>query len=109
MNEPKPLAAQAAGIELPKVEAGPPTWGLLNQRHDTYDEERINKLNLLLKGGYEIVKGARLFMPKWKAETANSYKDRLAFASYENNFGEIINDLGSTLFSKPIAVLEATD
>jgi hypothetical protein len=94
---------------VPLSPSQPLTWSILNQRHDSYNELRINKLNLLLKGGYEIVNGARFFMPKWKSETTNAYKDRLAFASYENNFGEIINDLGSTLFSKPIAVLESTD
>lgn len=88
---------------------GPITWELLNQRHDSYDEDRVNKLNLLLKGGYDIVRCAKVFMPQWKAENPQAYKDRLGFASYENNFGEIINDYSSTLFSKPLAVLPATD
>jgi ParB-like nuclease domain len=85
------------------------TWALLNQRHDSYDKDRIKKLKLLLHGGEEIVKCAKMFMPRWKAESQAAYDDRLCFATYENNFGEIVNDLGSTLFSKPIAVLEATD
>ena len=48
-------------------------------------------------------------MPQWKSENPKSYEDRLSFATYENNFGEIVNDFGSTLFSKPLSVLEATD
>jgi hypothetical protein len=100
-NDDQPL------VELKKK--APLTWQILNQRHDCYDADRIHKLNLLLKGGYEIVEEAQLFMPKWKAESHNAYKDRLSFAAYENNFGEIINDFGSTLFSKPLAVLEAQD
>lgn len=97
-------------IEDPKqkVKAGMP-WQVLNQRHNEYDAEAINKLNLLRKGGYEIIENAKIFMPKWKAESPPAYADRLSFATYENNFGEIINDYGSTLFSKPLAVLEATD
>ncbi len=87
------------------------TWKILNQKHDDYDASRVNKLNLLLKGGYDICKkeSAKLFMPRWRTESAPAYQDRLSFAAYENNFGEIINDLSSTLFSKPVAVLESTD
>lgn len=87
------------------------TWGLLNQRHDCYDAVRTKKLELLLKGGFDITKkpNAKLFMPRWRAESPNAYADRLTFATYQNNFGEIINDYGSTLFSKPLAVLPATD
>ena len=32
------------------------TWKQLNQKHDCYDATRVNKLNLLLKGGYDITK-----------------------------------------------------
>ena len=87
------------------------TWKQLNQKHDCYDAQRVDKLNLLLKGGYDITKkdNAKKFMPRWRSESAPAYQDRLSFATYENNFGEIINDLSSTLFSKPVAVLQATD
>ena len=87
------------------------TWSMLNQKHDSYDSLRINKLNLLLKGGYDITTkdNAKKFMPKWRSESGQAYMDRLSFATYENNFGEIVNDLSSTLFSKPVAVLQATD
>jgi hypothetical protein len=87
------------------------TWAQLNQKHDCYDSLRVNKLNLLLKGGYDITKkdNAKKFMPRWRSESGPAYMDRVSFAAYENNFGEIINDLSSTLFSKPVAVLQATD
>ena len=73
------------------------TWKQLNQKHDCYDATRVNKLNLLLKGGYDITKkdNAKKFMPRWRSESTPAYQDRLSFAAYENNFGEIINDLSS--------------
>jgi len=91
------------------VKKGALTWQILNQKHDCYDAIKTEKLSLLLRGGFEIIESAQLFMPKWKTENPQAYQDRLSFATYENNFGEIINDFGSTLFSKPLSVLETTD
>ena len=87
------------------------TFGLLNQRHDCYDEKLTKKLKLLLQGGEAITKreNAKIFMPQWNAENSKAYQDRLSFATYENNFGGIINDLAATLFSKPVSVMEETD
>ena len=86
-------------------------WALLNQRHDCYDALKTTKLKLLLSGGFEITKkeNAQLFIQKWNNETTKAYDDRLKVATYENNFGEIINDFGSSLFAKPLMVVPATD
>src|SRR5580698_10850743 len=98
------------GSSVQPLEAKMPlTWKILNQKHDEYDAVRVQKLQLLLQGGYDIVKCAKLFMPKWQSESLSAYKDRLSFASYENNFGEIINDLSATLFSRPLQIVPATD
>lgn len=85
------------------------TWGVLNQKHDCYDSTKNQKLNLLLKGGFEIVENAELFIEKWNNESQLAYEDRLKCATYENNFGEIINDFGTALFSKPLMVVPSTD
>lgn len=87
------------------------SWGLLNQRHSEYDENKLYKLKLLLKGGFDIVKKehAKLFLKQLRAESVNAYQDRLSFATYQNNFGEIVNDFGSTVFSKPLFLLPACD
>ena len=84
-------------------------WDHLNQHHECYDAERITKLNLLLHGDAASGNNAKHFLTKLAAEFDAAYADRLTFATYENNFGEIINDYGSTLFSKPLAVHPAVD
>ena len=86
-------------------------WAVLNQRYDSYDAEKNRKLLLLLHGGYAITEpeNAKLFIKKWNSEKANAYEDRVNAATYENNFGEIVNDFGSSLFAKPLMVMPATD
>ena len=109
MSEYKNYSENEHEVLEPLDKKQPLTWEVLNQRHAEYDATRVNKLKLLLNGDYEIINNAKEFMPKWKTETNNAYHDRLSFATYENNFGNIINDLSSTLFSKPVSVIEATD
>jgi hypothetical protein len=94
-----------------KPSAGSLPWGVLNQRHDCYDAEKNQKLLLLLHGGFEITKpdNAKLFIKRWNSERLQAYEDRIKAASYENNFGEIINDFGATIFSKPVMVVPETD
>lgn len=85
------------------------TWGLLNQHHSCYDAITTDKYKLLLHGGPDIKKNAGKFIKQFAAESTKAYKDRVSFAAYENNFGSIINELGSNLFAKPLAIMPATD
>jgi ParB-like nuclease domain len=96
-SPPDPSSTRSGGI----------TWGMLNQKHDEYDLERLEKLDMLLRG--EAACHPELFMRKLNAESDAAYADRLQFATYENNFGEIINDYAATLFEKPLSVQPAQD
>jgi hypothetical protein len=104
------------GEVSPKFDANSQvTWGMLNQRHSKCDDARIDKLKLLLNGKDENDKSiclpgnAKKFIKPLRAETANAYADRVSFACYQNNFGQIINELASTLFSKPLSIVPAPD
>jgi hypothetical protein len=84
-------------------------WGVLNTPHCEYDDKHTKKMNLLYKGGKDIIKNVNMFVPQWNREPNQIYKDRCACATYENNFAHIINDYVSALYQKPLAILPAVD
>ena len=83
----------------------------LNQKNDEYDETLTRKLDLLYKGGQEIVDNANLFIPQeiGRGEPSLLYHERLKAVSYRNYLAKIINDYVSDLFGKPFSVVPAAD
>ncbi len=106
-----PVVGAVSTKDVNKPTPGSLPWSVLNQRHDSYDADKNKKLMLLLHGGFEITKpdNAKLFIKKWNTEKYTAYEDRIKSASYENNFGEIINDFGATIFAKPVMIVPETD
>ncbi len=82
---------------------------LLNQYHKDYDHDKMDKLEALYKGGDYIMSHLPLFIPMLPGEHPQAYQARLACASYINYMAEIIDYYTSSLFSKPLAVLPASD
>lgn len=83
--------------------AGAP-YGALKRKHPEYDAELWRKLELLGKGGFEILKNAKDFLPKLPNESDTFFKYRCENASYINHMGPVIGYLAGALFAAPQAV-----
>jgi len=86
------------------------TYGQLNRTHKEYDAELWERLRLLKKGGYEILKpeNAKLFVPKYPAENDDVYAFRLRQASYIGLLGKVCGYLVGSLFSESLSVAPPT-
>jgi len=81
----------------------------LNQKHPNYNELEIRKLQLLYKGGTEILDHANLFMPREALEIEQQWIARMKSAYYKNYMSEIVNSYSSEVFEKNFAVKPAED
>lgn len=84
-------------------------YKILSQRHPDCDPELDQKLGLLLKGGPEIIKQAKLFINQVPGESAIAYKNRLTYASYHPYIPKAVLDFSTCLFSKQISVVPQSD
>lgn len=86
----------------------PPTGGLtvgeLSVCHDDYDCELWKKLDLLRRGGWEILKQAKDFVPRAPDEGQKLYEWRLKSTSYVNYLAQLVGYLTGGLFQAPITL-----
>lgn len=82
---------------------------LLNQKNPDYKGEQIKKLELLYKGGEDLLEQSHLFIPKEQLESDIAYHSRLKCSSYRNYFAQIVNDYSSNLFAKSMSIIPAAD
>lgn len=84
-----------------------PTYGRLNQTHGQYDPGLCERLRLLYVGGYEIIKSAKVFLPKHHREPQNDYDFRLKYSAYENHLAPLIGFISGALFNLPLEITPA--
>lgn len=81
---------------------------ILNAKHKDYETANYRKRTLLYEGGSKILEpdNAALFLPKLSEyEHPEAYRQRLACATYTNNFAKAVNFYVSQLFTKKLTVL----
>lgn len=86
-----------------------PSYEVLNRKHKGYDSEMFSELCDLYTGGYQILKHARKYLPKYVGEHPARYKERLEQASYIPYFGQIIDYFVSNLFNQDLTVTPPSD
>jgi len=86
-----------------------PEYKILNQKHECFDEVRMQKLNLLYEGGYDMMDNASLFLKKQSYESQKSFNERLNAASYLPYLSQFIDYFSASLFSEDLIVKEASD
>lgn len=79
-------------------------YRVLNQFNPEYDADRLNRLDLLYKGGQRLIDNAHLFIPQEQGENMYVYNSRLKTIHYDNYLAEIINSYSADLCSKPLSV-----
>lgn len=89
---------------MPSIE-----YKILNSKNSQYDEEHLEKMNLLYQGGYQIMKQANLFLKKIAIESPQTFKERLKCAAYLPYLSQFIDYFSSFLFSDELLVKEASD
>jgi len=104
------LSAAARAIEATAIPEPPAvTYALLNQRHDDYDAECIEKVDDLYRGGFEIQKKAKKYLCKLEGESGAKYDERCRVATYVAFFSQIVDQFVSDVFSQPLSVKPAAD
>jgi hypothetical protein len=93
----------------PAAKAPVVVYKQLNRKHREYDAELWERLRLLKKGGYEILKNAKLFVPKYPAENDDVYNFRLKQASYIGLLGKVCGYLVGSLFGESLSVNPPTE
>src|SRR5688572_8022442 len=88
--------------------APPPSGGLtlgeLNACHGEYDDKLWKKLNLLRRGGWEILEHAERFVPRAPDESQKLYDWRLQVTSYINYLAQLVGYLTGGLFQAPLTM-----
>jgi hypothetical protein len=84
-------------------------YGVMNRKHVEYDALFWERLRLLKAGGYEILKHAHLFVPKYPAEREEVYRFRLKQASYIGLLGKVCGYLVGSLFLESLTVGPPTE
>lgn len=84
-------------------------YNTLNQFHPDYDADYNWRLELLFKGGKDLLDNVGSFLVKMENESQAVYQNRLAYATYHPYFNEIGSDIVSQLFSKQLTVVPAVD
>lgn len=86
-----------------------PTYDILNRTHSCYDQNVYEELCDIYAGGYQILKNAKRYLPKFVGENPSKYKERLEHASYIPYFGEIVDYFVSNLFNQDLTVTPPSD
>lgn len=76
-------------------------YQLLNQKHPSYDADRLHDLQALYEGGEAFEKRLTRFLAQQPSEPDQLYAARIREAHYRNYFGPIIDYLAALLFQKP--------
>lgn len=93
----------------PTPRMGGVTYSLISQTHDSYDGRRIEQINDLYAGGFEIMKKAQAYLPRLVGEGDERYAERLKIATYQPYFGQIVDQFVSDLFSQELHIAPAAD
>lgn len=81
----------------------------LSQIHPEYDADLTQRLRLLYKGGYEMKRNAKLFLPPLVNESQVSYNERVEASSYLPYFANFVNYYAALLFSSELCIDDALD
>jgi hypothetical protein len=76
-------------------------YEIISKRHPEYKPlmQRIERQQLLYKGGYDIQKQAKLFLKKHPIETAQQYEERVRGAAYFPFISQFVDNVSAALFS----------
>ncbi|HEU4728399.1 MAG TPA: hypothetical protein VFT22_10930 [Kofleriaceae bacterium] len=77
--------------------------------NECYSPELWRELTDFYVGGYQLLRRAEKYMPKIASEGVQTYKERIASASYINHLAQIIDYFVANLFSQEIVVTEPAD
>jgi len=86
-------------------------YGVLRQTNPAYKPDLWTELDDLYVGGFQILDGAKKYIPRQIGESEERYKERLSLASYLNYLGMIVDAYASNLFAQEpvVAPLEGSD
>lgn len=84
-------------------------YSILKRTNEEYDLDKIERQDLLYRGGFDIMANASRFIPKLAAESEQAYQDRLQASSYIPYLSQFIDYFTSFLFSKELRVTDAQD
>lgn len=79
----------------------------INQTHQDYDPQAIERRDLLYTGGDAIYSKASMFIRQDIGEHPVAYEGRLARADYVNYYSTVIDTFADGVFSKPLTVVPA--
>ena len=91
------------------VVPGSLTYGVLTQRHDTYDDKLLTKLEDLYVGGWQIQKKAEQYLPRLPGEGDDRYRCRVETATYQPHFGQIVDQFTSDVFEQSLDITPQSD
>jgi hypothetical protein len=84
-------------------------YAILAQKNPEYLETEWRELSDLYCGGYQILKNARMYLPRMIGESLPRYEERLKVAAYMSYLGQIVDFLVANLFSHEITLAPAAD
>ena len=85
------------------------TFGVLSQKHASYNAPLWARCDLLYAGGWRIQEHARDFIPRAPREPAHYYDWRIKATSYVNYFARLVGYLTGSLFNELLSVSVAAD
>lgn len=84
-------------------------YAVLRQTHPSYDAKRIEQINWLYEGGFEMAKHATEFLPRLVNEDQARYEERCYSSAYKPYLGQIIDQFVADLFEQQLSVTAAAD
>ncbi len=101
MTSPRETSTPAAGPSL--------AYGVLTTKSAEYDPEAWACLDAFYRGGFELEKRAKEYLPQLLGEHAKRYQDRCKAAGYINHLGHIVDKFTGAVFAKEFSLGEAAD
>ena len=84
-------------------------YGVLSQRNEAYDAKRLQEIEDLYKGGYDMMRRADTYLVRFPGESDERYEHRKQTATYQPYFGQIVDQFSSDLFEQSLTVTPAAD
>lgn len=104
-----PLPAPTASANDKQEIPSSVRYDVLCTTHPTYDRKLIVELNDLYKGGYTMMRKADDYLVRLCGETDERFEERKQLATYQNHFGQIVDQFASDVFAKSLMVTPASD
>jgi hypothetical protein len=84
-------------------------YGLLKETNPLYDRKLLEELDDQYTGGYTMMRKADQYLVRLMGESDERFAERQLIATYQNHFGQIVDQFASDVFSQSLTVTPPAD